>query len=215
MVSPCVVCGCLAGIIGMLSMGTSWAAVPKEPTSSLDQKEFFRPDLYISTSNLVLQDALTQLPNRAAWDAFLQRRSGGARASRVSAFIDPRSGAATNLIGVFPLIPGDGVGNSVTLADLSRQLGRPVTAVDSDVVAAAVMRFVEAHADLLGIDVAQLGAVRARTANPDLWHVTIPQVLNDIPVRHGQLVAAISHGNLVTIGTETWGDVAHRRHAPA
>ena len=43
--------GCLAGMIGMLSMGTSWAAVPKEPASSLDQKEFFRPELYISNAN--------------------------------------------------------------------------------------------------------------------------------------------------------------------
>ena len=59
-------------------------------------------------------------------------------------------------------------------------------------------RFVEEHADVLGIDVAQLGAVRARPSNPDLWHVSIPQSLNGIPVRHGQLVAAISHGNLVT-----------------
>ena len=199
--------GCLAGMVGMLSMGTSWAAVPKEPASALDQKEFFRPDLYISTANVPLQDALIQLPNRAAWESFLQRRAGSARGGRVIAFIDPRSGAATNLVGSFPLIPGDGVGNSVTLSDLARRLGRPVRAVDSEVVADAVKRFVEEHADVLGIDVAQLGAVRARPSNPDLWHVRIPQSLNGIPVRHGQLVAAISHGNVVTIGTEAWGDV--------
>ncbi len=35
----------------------------------------------------------------------------------------------------------------------------------------------------------------------------IPQVYQGIPVRHGHLAASISHGNLVTIGTDTWGNV--------
>ena len=56
-----------ASVLGLVSAGTSWAVVPKEPAASLDQKEFFRPDLYISTANVAVQDTLTQLPNRAAW----------------------------------------------------------------------------------------------------------------------------------------------------
>jgi len=194
------------GLVGAFSIATTWAAQPKEPTSSLDNKEFFRPELYISSANLPLQDALPQLANRAAWEAFLLRRSSGA-GQAPTAFIDPRSGAATNLIGVFPLVPGDGVGNRVAVSGLARRLGRPVERVDDEVVGQAVLQFVKAHRDVLGIDVDQLGPVRARQANPDLWHVTIPQVAQGVPVRHGRLVAAISHGNLVVIGTETWGDV--------
>ena len=113
--------GAALGLLGALTSGTSWAAVPKEKDSALDQKEFFRPELYISSANRPLQDMLPQLPNRAAWDAFLMR---GANASSVQAFIDPRSGAATNLVLSVPLIPGDGVGNHLTLADLSRRLGK-------------------------------------------------------------------------------------------
>ena len=196
---------CLAGMIGALSAAQVLALDPKDRKTLLDHKEFYRPDLTIATSNVPLDEALAQLPNRAAWEGFL-RRSGAAGATRVMAFVDPRTGTTTNLLGAFPLIPGSGVGNAVSLADLSRQLGRPVAAVDSEVVAEAAMRFVTAHAALLGIDVAQLGPVRARPANADLWHVTIPQVLNGIPVRHGRIAAAISHGNLVTIGTESWMD---------
>ena len=168
--------GCLAGMIGMLSMGTSWAAVPKEPAHSLDQKAFFRPELYISsTQRRAAEDALDQLPNRAAWEAFLPRRAGR-RVARVSAFIDPRSGAATNLMGAFPLIPGDGVGNHVTLDDaLARASAAPSTAVDADVVADAVLALRRRAPDVLGIDVAQLGAgARAAGRTPDLWQVQHP-----------------------------------------
>jgi hypothetical protein len=49
--------------------------------------------------------------------------------------------------------------------------------------------------------------VRSVQVNPDLWQVSIEQTYNGIPVRHGRLAASISHGNLVVIGTETWGDV--------
>ncbi len=205
---PCVAVRRVIGwafVIAILSAATTWAVVPKEPAASLDQKEFFRPDLYLSNGVMPLQQALPQLANREAWNAFLQRSAAGG--PRVSAFIDPRSGAAANVIGAFPLLPGDGAGNAVTLADLSRDLGRPVTAVTEDVVASVVRLFVEAHAEILGIDVAELGVVRARLANADLWHVSIPQVLNAIPVRHARLVAAISHGNLVVIGVEAWGGV--------
>ena len=197
--------GFALAVVGALSIGTAWAAKPKEASSSLDAREFFRPELYISSSNVPLENALPQLANRAAWDAFIAGRAadGGMRA-----FIDPRSGAATNIIGSFPLIPGDGAGNQVTLASLSGRLGRQVARVDEGVVAAAVMQFIRAHRDVLGIDVSQLGVATARQANSDLWHVNVPQVVNGIPVRHGRLAAAISHGNLVVIGTEVWGDVS-------
>ena len=198
--------GCLAAAIGFLTTATSHAAVPKESTTPLSQKEFFRPDLYISTSAVPLSDLLARMPNRAAWDSFLQERAGSALGRGTAAHIDPRSGAAASIVGVFPLIPGPGYGNAVTLANVSARLGRSVSAVDSTVVAEVVRDFVESHAEVLGVDVTQLGAARATLSNADLWHVRIPQVYRGVPVRHGQLVAAISHGNLVVIGTEGWGN---------
>ena len=66
--------------------------------------------------------------------------SGGARRrgpERVHVFIDPRSGAATNIMAPFPLLPGDGVGNRVRLAELGARLGRDIARVDAAVVAEA------------------------------------------------------------------------------
>jgi trimeric autotransporter adhesin len=195
----------LAGLAALISAAPAGAVVPKEPLSPLSQKEFFKPDLYISTSALPLSDMLVRLPNRAAWDSYLRERASG---GGVSAFIDPRSGAAASIVGVFPLLPGRGEGNAVTLAEVSARLGRPVDAIGAEAVGQLVVGFVRAHEAILGIDVRQLGPVSARVANADLWHVRIPQAFKGIPVRHGQLVAAISHGNLVVIGTEGWGNVA-------
>ena len=193
----------------------SWAARPKESSSVLDRKAFFRPDLSISSSHVPLEDLLAELPNRGAWDAFLQHQAGQGAGVRPRVFIEPRSGAVTNLMGVFPLVPGAGVGNALKLADLSRQLGRKVDAVDSRVVADLVLRFVEAHKDVLGIDTRQLGEARANPVTPELWQVSIPQRFAGIPVRDGRLAASISHGNLVTLGVETWGNVRLDSITPA
>jgi len=140
-----------------LSTGLAFAAIPKEQKSALDLKEFFRPELYISSSNLALQDVMGQLPNQAAWQGFLLRNraslSGGP--NRMQVFIDPRSGAATNIMAAFPLIPGSGVGNAVTLAQVNGRLGLAERQVNARVVAGAVGQFLKSHANVLGIDLAQ------------------------------------------------------------
>ena len=183
-------CGGLAAATG--------AAVPKAPGGGLEHKAFFRPELYISTAHARLQDVLAELPNQDAWRRFTVRDGEDLLAAqRLHAFIDPRSGAATSIIGSFPLIPGTGVGNA---------LG--ASAVDAATVGRVVRGFVERNRAILGIEAAQLGEVRAVQVTPDLWQVSIPQVYRGVPVRHGRLAASISHGNLVVIGTETWGNVA-------
>ena len=197
--------GLFLGLATLLSATLAWATVPKQPGASLDYKAFFSPDLQISSASVPLQDIKDELVNRSAWDAFLEQRAG--YASDVQVFIDPRSGAAVNIVGAFPLIPGDGVGNAVTRDALVRSLGaRAAGGSEADLVAAAFLRFARAHADVLGIDVSQLGKPKATQVNPDLWQVHVPQQVNGVPVRYGRLMGSISHGNLVVVGTETWGD---------
>jgi hypothetical protein len=174
------------------------------PGDPLKQKEFFKPELYISSSNEALEEVLPFLPNRRAWDGFL----GSLEAEGpVHAFIDPRSGTATSLVGAFPLIPGRGVGNTVRLEDLAARIGRPVRTLDATAVADAVLAFVRTHRAALGIDTTQLSASRAVPVSPDLWQVSIPQTYRGVPVRHGRLAATLNNGNLVLVGTETWGNV--------
>ncbi|HET8646441.1 MAG TPA: PepSY domain-containing protein, partial [Vicinamibacteria bacterium] len=185
----------------LLAATAGWAADPKQPLTPLDQKEFFRPDLYISSAHAPLGDVLARLPQRAAWEAFLSgERAGWANPTDIAVWVDPRSGAASNILGAYPLIPGDGFGNRIA-AESARG------PVDEAYVERALRQFVRQHAALLGIDPGQLGAARVTQVNPDLWQVYIPQAYRGLPVRHGHLVASISHGNLVTIGVDTWGDV--------
>jgi trimeric autotransporter adhesin len=194
---------CLLVTSSLALPAASWAAQPKQAVTDIDQKAFFKPELYLSSAHAPLADIQSRLPNRAAWDTFLQ---GAAAGRPVHVYVDPRSGAATNIIGAFPLIPGNGDGNSVTLESLSQALGRPVPAVDADVVGTLVRRFAVQHHEVLGIDTRQLGAALATQVTPDLWQVSIPQQVRGVPVRYGRLAASISHGNLVVIGTETWGN---------
>jgi trimeric autotransporter adhesin len=201
----------LAFAAGVLVGGLAGAVEPKQPGSHLDQKEFFKPELYISSSQVPVEEIADRLPNRAAWVHYIatQEKTAGASPGRAAplAFIDPRSGAATNLVGAFPLVPGRGAGNHLKLADLSAKLGRSVTKVNSQTVLDAVLAFVNANQGVLGIDLTQLGAGRAADVSADLWQVSIPQIYLGVPVRYGRLAATINRGNLVVIGAETWSDV--------
>jgi trimeric autotransporter adhesin len=191
--------GLVACLTGLLGTDAARAIQPKKPQSDLDKKEFFLPELVISSSNVRVEQVLSQLPNRAAWQRFQATDRSRTGKEAVQGFVDPRSGVATNLMGAFPLIPGRGVGNRVPGVRSER--------VDGATVARAVQEFVRQNRDLLGIDVGQLGAGRAVQVTPDLWQVSIPQVFNGVPVRDARLAASISHGNLVVIGAETWGNV--------
>jgi hypothetical protein len=198
--------GLFLGLVCILASTAAFAAVPKQKGASLDYKAFFKPELYISSGSVPLEDIKDELVNRSAWDAFLQQRAG--YASDVKVFIDPRSGAVVNIIGAYPLIPGSGAGNHVTLEALARGLGRSLARVNEDAVGQAVLRFARSHEDILGIDLTQLGTPKVTQVNADLWQVHVPQRVNGVPVRYGRLLASVSHGNLVVIGTETWGDVS-------
>ena len=192
------------GLLGFLGGGPAGAFEPKGPGDPLRQKELFKPELSISSSNVPLEEVLPSLPNRQAWESFLGTLEAEAP---VHAFVDPRSGAATNVAGAFPLIPGRGVGNDVRLEDLAARIGRPVRTLDATAVAEAVLAFVHTHREALGVDTTQLGASRAVQVSPDLWQVSIPQAYRGVPVRHGRLAATLNNGNLVVVGTETWGNV--------
>ncbi|MCP4571838.1 MAG: endopeptidase, partial [bacterium] len=202
-----------------LTTGLSWALVPKDSGDlkagdALSAKEFFQAELYISSSQRPVDEAMAELPNRRAWARFQALRESAGK-GRLHAFIDPRSGAATNMIDVESLIPGNGVGNQVTLAELSSRFGYEVRQVGPSEVADAVLDFVGRHRELLGIDMGQLGNVRAVRVNDELWNVSIPQTYHDIQVRDGRMAATLNNGNLVLIGTETWGNVSGLSHVPS
>ncbi len=173
-----------------------------QATMRLSQLEFVHPQLIISTAAVRLDDVLGQLPNAVAWQDFKARHS-----QRAAVSIDPRSGTPADIAASDPLIPGTGAGNRLTLIDLEAALGYPVSDVTAAVVGDRVRQYVVANEDVFRIAIDQLGTPSAGQVNDYLWQVSIPQVAGGIPVRHGRLLGTLNHGNLVLIGTESWGDV--------
>ncbi len=196
-------------VVAALSLGVLLAphsaAVQPGPRGSLAELEFARPELSLPSESLPLRAAELQPERATAWRQLLAEAAVADAASAAS--VDPRSGAARNVVGAFPLLPGTGVGNRVTLADVGARLGRLVDGVTPEIVAGLARAFVERHAEALGIDPAQLGSVRAAQVTPELWQISVPQAYAGLPVRHGRLAASIKHGNLVVIGSESWGHV--------
>ncbi|WP_342373814.1 hypothetical protein NVS55_20435 [Myxococcus stipitatus] len=194
---------CLAA----LAVSQAWGALPPEPgaNGSLASQAFFKPELALVSGQVPLSQALRKPGTDKArhWEDFFARHGRD-----FEVHIDAVTGTAANIQGAVPLIPGTGVGNQRTLEGVGRQLGRAVVEVDDAVVADLVYRFIDANQKVLGVDLAQLGDIRADPITPDLWQVSIPQRYQGIPVRHGRIAASISHGNLVVVGTEAWSNVA-------
>jgi hypothetical protein len=170
---------------------------------ALEDLTFALPELNPSSRHATLEEVLERLPNRAAW----RRARAAAGEQGLRAFIDPRSGAATNLIASVPLIPGTGAGNRLGMADLAARLGRAVAAVDEATVAELARRFVEERADVLGIDPAELGGTRAVRVSDELWQVSIPQQKDGVPVRDARLALTVNHGNVILMGTQRFARV--------
>jgi trimeric autotransporter adhesin len=203
----CLATGVAACALLGLTAAPAQALEPRRPDGPLRSREFSAPELTVSSSHLALDDVLARLPNRAAWERFRGERLAAGTVP-VTVFVDPRGGTATNVMGAFPLLPGRGVGNRVSRAMLGARLGREVARVDAVAVAEAARLFLLEHADVLGIDPSQLGAVRAAQVSETLWQVSAPQVVGGVPVRDARLALTISHGNVVTFGTEGWGTAA-------
>jgi fibronectin type 3 domain-containing protein len=181
---------------------TLFAFDPKQDENLLASKEFFRPELYISSAHVPMEQARMELSNSFAWDSFLTTFGRD-----LQIYIDPRSGTPTNIMGAIPLYPGKGFGNRMTLDQVSETLGYQVSAISEKVVQDLVRHFILNHQDVLAVDVLQLGNIRASKVSEHLWQINVFQAANGVPVRYGRISATINHGNLVTIGTETWGNV--------
>ena len=194
------VLGLLAVVFVGFHTGTALALdAKKTDAGSLATKEFFKPELRLSSSNVALEETPTTLSNRGAWSTF------SARYGQTQVYIDPRSGAAASVVTRVPMIPGRGEGNVLAMGDLSNALGRKVTRIEPQVVADLMRKFVTDNAVAIGVDAAQLGTALAVQVSDTLWNVRIPQVVNGVTVRYGHLVAVINNGNLVLLGTESWG----------
>jgi trimeric autotransporter adhesin len=175
----------------LIASGFVFAFQPANDKSDLRQKEFFIPEMYIGNRAASYSEVNSMLPNKNAIDAFAAKYKAG-----VINF-DPRSGFPMSITASIPLIPGNGIGNHIKL----------MKEVDAKLVAEAFRNYVIKNREALGINVKQLGAVKATKVTDRLWHVNIPQQVNGVPVRWGHFTAVINSGNIILQGAATWGNV--------
>jgi hypothetical protein len=195
----------LTACLTLLMAAASWAIVPPKPgPTSLASKSFFKPELYLPLTSVPLSEAQAKLPSlkTTAWNDFFSRNG-----DEFNVYLDMRTGAATSVQGVIPMIPGKGYKNSVTLNTLSKQLGHNVGEVTPKIVGELIVKFVTDNQAALGVSAQQLGEPKVTQIAEHLWNIHIPQTVNGVAVRHAKLAAVINHGNLVLLGTESWANV--------
>src|SRR5437773_700088 len=128
-----VLCSWWAALAAFASAAPALAFAPRETQANqLAGKEFFQPELHLSSSNLGLQEALTRVANGGVWSRFLNDQGGD-----VQVYLDPRSGTPSSIVLHSPIIPGTGAGNRLTMADVDESLGQSLRSIDAGIVAGA------------------------------------------------------------------------------
>ena len=159
------------------------------------------PDLFVRGIHVPLAD----LPEELA-SALRAELSELGISSELGAY-DVRAGRWGSLIASRPLVPGPGVGNTLTWAALG--LVAPTdNAAYRDAVWQAFQAYLQANQSLLGVNTAELGAPSIGTyENNRLVNVYAGRVYGGVPVRDSFVKATLNSGNLVLYGTRNWGTI--------
>lgn len=188
-------------LVLFVGVNLSMAFKQREKKSAYEQKEFRADELYISQTNIAIGDIVSQLPNGQRWMQFLSSNSSN------YAYIDPRSARPSSIISTIPIIEGSGSGNSIALDEISLRVGYEVKEVTEQEIGILVMDFLRAVADLLRINLDEIGEIRIGHPVDYLWQIFITRQVKGVPVRDANIVLVINHGNLVLWGLEKWGDI--------
>ena len=168
--------------------------------SRTQEKEFRSPGLAIPTQHT----ALSALDAKQA--AGLQTELAGLGVPPEGAFYDPLWQRWGSLLPSVPLVPGRGVGNTLSWANFG-VAGQPT---DTQIKAAAweALTGYLRDAPELRVDVGELGSPSIGIfAGGTLIHVHAQRVVGGIAVRDSGLSAVINHGNLILLGLQNWGSV--------
>jgi hypothetical protein len=190
----------LSGLL-ILSAPAAPAAVPpqEDPVAA---RAFGTPDLAIENTH----HPLRQLPRAVALrlQASIASLGGSAPAD---GYYDLRAGRWGTLVLATPLVPGRGVGNTLTWSALGGRAPADDAAHEA-AVWSAFTSFLAARRDALGIDTRELLAPSIGSyENGRLVHVLSRRVVGGVPVRNSFVKATLNNGNLVLYGAHNWGTV--------
>jgi hypothetical protein len=159
------------------------------------------PDLFVRSLHLPLDSLPADLARTLRGDLEALGIAGDLGA------YDLRAGRWGSLIAKAPLVPGPGVGNTLTWA----ALGLAVPSDDAaykDAVWRAFKGYLQANQALLGVSTSELAAPSIGAyENNRLVHVHAGRVYGGVPVRDSFVKATLNSGNLVLYGTRNWGTI--------
>ncbi|MBN2383585.1 hypothetical protein JXQ70_11955 [bacterium] len=146
-----------------------------------------------------VDEIASSIDNSLAYDQFVQDHG------QWRFYVDTRSGWLGFMDGQgVPFIPGDGLGNDLTMSDLAPFSPGPVTEVTSSILEAKARFFIETWQNLFKIDTDDLVLDQDATfqATENLWYVRFVYMPHGVPVENAFFVLRISHGNVIQFGQE-------------
>lgn len=125
-----------------------------------------------------------------------------------AARIDPRSRMVASLVLAWPLLPGAGDGNNLGQVAPGGAIQPQGTEPRREAVLAALRGFLAEHEGALGVAVDELGSANVTVhRNGELIQIMIGRQVRGVEVLESRLNAVIRYGNLVLLGTRSWGPV--------
>jgi len=172
----------------------------RSDSSPLAAKEFMLPSLEAPSSLSQVLD----LPPQWKLTSLADLDRLGLESHR--ALFDRRGARWGALMPAIPLIPGSGVGNSITWEGLG---GVPPVGDDAlgRVTYERLRDYLAQSADSLRVDPSEFEHRLAVHEGGAIVQMTASRVLGDIPVRGAHFTAVVNHGNIVLMGSERWGDI--------
>ncbi len=167
--------------------------------SFADDLAFDDPDMYV-LNYYVSPDALSPLVG-----AGLQAELLALGAS--SGYYDLRAGRWGSLVLARPLVPGNGVGNALTWAQLG--ISPPESTLELEAAARqAFTDFVTQFSSLLAIDPGELAPFEVTALEGGrLIQINAGRVVGGVPVEGAWVHGVVNSGNLILYGTRNWGSV--------
>ncbi|HQO20951.1 MAG TPA: hypothetical protein PLA03_11400, partial [Acidobacteriota bacterium] len=197
---------CWMLILTLLSSLPLFATKIKEGKDRLDSLTFHAERTWKTSHGKSLESVLNIVPSSILMDF---ERFNAASGGWWTMTFDTVTGKPQKYEGGVPWIPGTGLGNSLTAADLGvTNLQASTNSIPVDIVSQKAMKFMEEYPELLGVDPGDL-VLQKEASGPMLdylYSLNYQWTYHGIPVEHAHVGFYLNSGNLVMFGQDYISD---------
>ncbi len=197
---------CWMLILTLLSSLPLFATKIKEGKDRLDSLTFHAERTWKTSHGKSLESVLNIVPSSILMDF---ERFNAASGGWWTMTFDTVTGKPQKYEGGVPWIPGTGLGNSLTAADLGvTNLQASTNSIPVDIVSQKAMKFMEEYPELLGVDPGDL-VLQKEASGPMLdylYSLNYQWTYHGIPVENAHVGFYMNSGNLVMFGQDYISD---------